>query len=69
MAGINGCRLAGTVVLALGCAVAVLGVLLGIFGLDSDELLGPAVVASAGVVLGGVIAYGGWRLRRAADSR
>jgi len=68
MAAINGSKVVGTFLFALGCAVAVLGVLLGISGLDSDEISGP-VVALAGAVLGGIIAYGGWRLRRAGDVR
>ncbi len=69
MAAINGSKVVGTFLFALGCAVAVLGVLLGISGLDSDEISGPVMVALAGAVLGGIIAYGGWRLRRAGDVR
>jgi hypothetical protein len=64
----SGCKLVGTVLFALGCTIVLLGVLFGICGLGSDEVSGPVMVTSAGVVLGGVIAYGGWRLRRACES-
>ena len=64
MAGGHLSRRLGTLILVLGCLIVVLGIMLGMQGLGADNLSGPLQVMGVVVFVGGVMAYGGWRLRR-----